>query len=250
MKSIKEKSVKIISVLSDNTSNKIKLKFAKFNHIVEKEYKEKMKLIDDDISGKIKIYGKNEDKCNELKNGLIEGYDNNFQKLYDKRKEQILGIILEITELESNREVTVANLFNSIDMSSKTKVKDDKAKTNALVDKLNCYTVAIDQAFSEIDLVCDAIVEDFSVVVSRIETSVTDTKKSSFIDTIKKLLASFNKKGKFEKSISNEISNDIVDIGNAEEEMMISIYNQTMEIISQIEKLRKNINDEYRKAIG
>ena len=249
MDNLKKEVVQIIKELSNNTSNKVKIAFAKFNCVVEEEYKKKMKIIDDDISGKIALYGKNEDECRKIKEELIKSYDDNFQKLYDKRKEQVLSIVMEITEMESNREVALANYISTLRTSGDKETKDNKLK--ALTDKFSNYTVALEQSFAEIDKVKDAVMDDFEVVISRVNNSVLDTSKSKgFMSGIMSFFNKYGNKGKFEKSISKKIESDILDIYNAEEEMMIDIYNQTLDIVSQIELARKSINEEYRKAVG
>ena len=249
MESIKGETAKIIKDLSENTSNKIKIIFAKFNFFVEEEYKENMRIIDEDISGKIEVFGKSEDKCIEIKENLMNSYDASFQKLYEKRKEQALAIISEIAELESNREVALANYISTISSGGKDETK--KKRAEALINKFNNYTVAMDQSFEELDKIKNVISEDFSIVMSKLDSDMVDTKKTSGIMAIiNRFFSKFGSKGKFEKVISKQIENDIVDINSMEEEMMVTIYNQTLDIVSQIELARKAINEEYMKVVG
>ena len=249
MESIKGEVAKIIKDLSENTSNKVKIIFARFNYYVEKEYVEKMKIIDEDISGKIEIFGKNANKCMEIKESLMNDYDASFQKLYEKRKEQALSIISEIAELESNREVALANYVSAI--SSGDKDGNSKKRARALINKFNNYTAAMDQSFRELDRIRDVLSDDFSVIVSKLDSDVLDTKKTNnILSAISKFFSKFASKGKFERVISKQIENDIVDINSMEEEMMITIYNQTLDIVSQIELARKAINEEYMKVVG
>jgi len=249
MESIKGETAKIIKDLSNNTSNKIKIVFAKFNFYTEEEYKEKMKILDDDLSSKIELFGKNQDKCAEIKEKLMSDYDMSFQKLYEKRKEQALAIISEISEMESNREVALANYVSIISSSEKDEAKNKRAK--ALRDKFNGYTVAMEQSFNELDRIKDVLSNDFEVVISKVNKDIAESKKqNSIIAAINKLLSKFISKGKFEKDISKQIESDISDINDIEEEMMVTIYNQTLDIVSQIELARKAINEEYMKVVG
>lgn len=249
MESIKGETAKIIKELSNNTCNKIKIIFAKFNYYTEQEYKEKMKILDDDLSGKIEVFGKNPEKCDEIKEKLMNDYDASFQKLYEKRKEQALAIISEISGMESNREVALANYVSIISSSGKDETK--KKRANALRDKFNGYTVAMEQSFRELDRIKDVLSSDFEVVISRVDKDLSDSKKTnSIIMAINKLFSKFISKGKFERDISKQIENDIADINSIEEEMMITIYNQTLDIVSQIELARRAINEEYMKVVG
>ncbi len=249
MESIKGETAKIIKELSSNTTNKIKIIFAKFNFYTEEEYKEKMKILDDDLSSKIELFGKNPEKCEEIKEKLMSDYDASFQKLYEKRKEQALAIISEISEMESNREVALANYVSIISSSGKDDAKKKRAK--ALMDKFNSYTVAMEQSFKELDRIKDVLSNDFDIVISRIGKDISDSKKTnSIIVAINKLVSKFISKGKFERDISRQIESDIADINSMEEEMMVTIYNQTLDIVSQIELVRRAINEEYMKVVG
>ena len=80
---------------------------------------------------------------------------------------------------------------------------------------------------------------------------ISDSKKAnSIIVAINKLVSKFISKGKFERDISRQIESDIADINSIEEEMMVTIYNQTLDIVSQIELVRRAINEEYMKVVG
>ena len=85
------------------------LRLAIFNNKVYSNYEEKIKIISNNFEEQLQYYGKT-DIFNDDKEKIIGRYNEEFQKIYDKRREQFINILIEIQEMQANQKIALANV--------------------------------------------------------------------------------------------------------------------------------------------
>lgn len=118
MEELENKLMDLISELNKLELLEYKIEFAKFNKIVNEYYESKINAIESNIDYQIKFYGKNPESYQEQKNNIIDKYKKEFQKDYNKRKEQFFSVLMEIQEVDENQKIVLVN-FNKVVKSRK-----------------------------------------------------------------------------------------------------------------------------------
>ncbi len=109
MENVGTKLMTQIRDLSELEVQKLEIQIAKFNKEISEYYETKISTIEENIDSQIKYYGKNISDHREEKDRILNKYKAEFQKNYDKRKEQFFNIQVEIQELQANQKIAFAN---------------------------------------------------------------------------------------------------------------------------------------------
>ncbi len=109
MENVGTKLMTQIRDLSELEVQKLEIQIAKFNKEISEYYETKISTIEENIDSQIKYYGKNISDHIEEKDRILNKYKAEFQKNYDKRKEQFFNIQVEIQELQANQKIAFAN---------------------------------------------------------------------------------------------------------------------------------------------
>lgn len=105
--------------LSEVEIQKLEVQFAKFNKEVYGYYALKIEAIENNIDNQIRFFGKKPEKCQEEKDYILGRYKDEFQKTYNKRREQFFNLQVEIQELEANQKIAVANFKKIVEDKNK-----------------------------------------------------------------------------------------------------------------------------------
>lgn len=119
MGNLSERLSKQLSDLTDVEELKFKIEFAIFNNKLNESYKAKIEEIEKNFDAQAIFYGKKEEEYIDEKNKIVSKYNDEFQKIYDIRKEQFFNIINEIMEMQGNQKIAFANINKVVESREK-----------------------------------------------------------------------------------------------------------------------------------
>ncbi len=201
----------IIKSFGDNSTNRIKIQLCRFNAVAKSIYKEKMKMLNNDIDAKMQLYGLESSEVEEFKSHMNEKYDAEFQRIYDNRKGQFKDLLVEIGELEAIKSISLVNylkmtkdrsdymksneciLYNSEkeDIENIIKASEGDQK-RAFIDKLN----ALEDPLYKYDRKCTALLNRYNNC-----NSVIEEINAQFNDCIKAMSDDFDEVLKVDTSL-------------------------------------------------
>ena len=215
MKDLGSKLAVYIKELSEIEVLEIEILFAKFNNILKQYYEEKIKAIEENIDEQILFFGKKIEDYETEKSRIISKYTDEFQKIYDQRKEQYYNIIAEIQEAQANQKIALTN-FTTVTNSIKNNSSNmyDK-KQVALIEKYNNYDVIINEFIKKLDECIDNSINDFNEIVKYRNSNLDTIKKSNIIvNLIHKIMNKFSSKSKIEKEVIQKMESELLEIEN------------------------------------
>jgi len=109
MNDINNELVAQIKYIIELETRKFLVDIARFNKIVLNDYDEKIKSFEDELDAKISVYGHNKEKYEFKKQEILQSYKDEFDRVYNKRKQQLRGIQAEIQEIQANQKIAIAN---------------------------------------------------------------------------------------------------------------------------------------------
>ena len=275
-----------IKELSDIEVQEKELKFAIFNNKVYTVYAEKIKLISDNFEGQLQYYGI-KDNFKDEKEKIIARYNEEFQKIYDIRKEQFLNIINEIQEMQSNQKIALANIeslyrrrdevFDSeeyqeyIEKKNKYEYIINISKNGSNIEKyekrlvklrnpLDSYNnklLALVDKFEKYDgliFECEKKLDECLIATNDDFESVLKYRNNSLVEKKKENIFTkifkklFSGNKKFKKEVIEKMNNEIDDIQKSNVTLLEIIDRQTINLVAKIEELRYDINFEYNIA--
>ena len=258
MKEIGKDLLDKIQELSNLEIEEKQIKYAYFNNRIMECYNEKIKIISSDFDKQSEFFGKHLEEYITEKSKIMDKYNKEFQKIYEKRKELFVCIETEIEEIELNQK-TILNNIEKI-YSSRNKVLEDKncdAKARveqsehvikALIDKYEKYDSLIKECENKLEECMVATEKDFENLSKRKETALIVPKKENFFEKLFGIF--FSKKKKYKKEVIGKMNTKIDEIQNANEKITREIEKQTINVISKVEEIKNNINTEFKAAVN
>ncbi len=250
MKQIDNKLLEQIKNLSELEVLEMDILFAKFNKLLFECYEEKISYIQKNIDDQIIAFGKKIDDYTNEKNSIVTGYINEFQTIYNQRKEQYYNIIVEIQELQANQKIALANFVTFINKNSEEPLDNYEKKLSALITKYDAYDAMVAECEKKLDDCITASIEDFNEIVKYRNSNLEVVKKQNpIINFFSKLLKKFTKKEKFEKEVIEKIKEELSNVEIKNSDMVNIIEQQTIDLIAKIEEVREQVNLEFKLAI-
>lgn len=277
-----------IKELSDIEVQEMELQFAIFNSKAIANYEEKIELINNNFIEQSNYYGKKIEDFENEKNEIISRYSEEFQKIYDTRKDQFINIINEIQEMQSNQKIALANiesLYNNWDsvlnseeyedyVTKKQKYEyiinisknnediqkytDSLKKLKNPIDLINIKMAAVVDKYEKYDGVifeCEKKIEDCIKALEDDFNSIMKYRNNSLVvpkkeNFIVRLLNKlFGGNKKFTREVIDKMNDEIDDIQKNDLKLLEIINDQTINLVAKIEELRQQINSEYKVAV-
>ncbi len=248
MESIGTRLIDQIKRLNELEVQRLEIQLAKFNKEINECYESKINLIEENIDNQIKYYGKNISSYTKEKNSILNRYKEEFQKNYDKRKEQFFNIIVEIQEMQANQKIALTN-FKKIAEDKENFMQNFK-KLEALVNKYAGYNEIILECEAKLNDCILATKKDFEQITKYRNPSIAVIEKGNFItNIINKILNKFSGKSKFEKEVINKMEKELLEVEKNNILNLEIIDKQTINLVAKIEELREIMNSEFKFAV-
>ena len=276
-----------VKELSDIEVQEKELKFAIFNNRAVANYEKRIKVIVDNFANQSAYYGKQVNDFIDEENIIIQRYNEEFQKIYDKRKNQYVNIVNEIQEMQSNQKIALANI-NSLSQNRDSIIKSrefqdymsqkDEFEYNISISKNNAdieeYKNSLDKLINPLDDIDEKLVavadkyEKYDGLIFECEKKLDDCIKAleDDFDSIMRyrnnslvvpqkenlLVRLFNKifgrNKKYKTEVIDKMTFEIDDIKENNLQLLEVIDKQTINLIAKIEELRYNINFEFNTS--
>ena len=277
-----------IKELSDFEVQEKEVRFAMFNTILLNSYNEKIDKISDNFDSQTSYYGKKIEEYANEKDSILGKYDQEFQKIYDKRKEQYFNILNEIQEMQSNQKVALANIEmiykvrkkiidsgeydNYLHKMKKYKHIVSTSLVRAEFDKYTKLLERLKDPFEDTNKKMEALIdkyEKYDGLIDECEKKLEDCinaaeedfntivkfrnnelAKVSKPNIISKIMIKIFGKKKYKKNVIDKMNSEIDSIEEDSNRILETINNQTIMIIAKIEEIRAKINFEFKEAIN
>ena len=122
-------------------------------------------------------------------------------------------------------------------------------KLEALINKYAGYDEIIVECTKKLNECVEAVKEDFENISKfRNESLAISKKENIFTKLINKILARIAGSSKFEKDVIQKMEKELTEIGKDNDNTINIINEQTINLVAMIEKVREELNSEFKLA--
>ncbi len=243
--------------LSENESNKLLLWATIYERTCYDIIDKKTKEFEEYLEYQAKAYKVNVDNYKEKFNELVSEYNSKIRRVFAQYNAQYIYIQNETVLAQSNQKIAIANLIASkrnelkaLNVKNDVLVQKSRKKIFATAQKKLNYDVVIDECMARLENCQKNTIHSLNEIFT-IKNNQIAKNNNSIIAKIKRLFKfSFGGEKNFNKYVIKQLESNFKDIEAKTVLKVADVKIQLMTYISQMEKIRNDINLVFNETLN